>query len=68
MQQCNKNVENGVKNIVSQLITSSFDAQAFSAFSALIQIKFCLILASFAFIAVWWYFLNIDILGRIWQV
>ena len=37
MQQCNKNVENGVKkHIVSQSITSSFDAQAFSAFSALI--------------------------------
>ena len=37
MQQCNKNIENGVKkNTVSQSITSSFDAQAFSAFSALI--------------------------------
>ena len=38
MQQCNKNVENGVKNIpvVSQSVTSSFDAQALSAFGALI--------------------------------
>ena len=35
MQQCNKNVENGVENIVSQSIASSFDAQAFSSFSAL---------------------------------
>ena len=36
MQQCNKNVENGLNNIVSQSITSSVDAQAFSAFSTLI--------------------------------
>ena len=31
MQQFNKDVEDGVKNIVSQSIASSFDAQAFSA-------------------------------------
>ena len=31
MHQCNKNVENGVENIVSQSVASFFDAQAFSA-------------------------------------
>ena len=37
MQQCNKNVEKWREiHTVSQSITSSFDAQAFSAFSALI--------------------------------
>ena len=38
MQKCNKNVENGVKNIqpVNQSLVL-FDAQAFSAFSALIR-------------------------------
>ena len=40
MQQCNKNVENGVKkHIVSQSISSSFDAQVVSAFSALINLE-----------------------------
>ena len=31
MQQCNENVENGVSDIVSQSIASSFDAKSFSA-------------------------------------